>query len=172
LIEQIDQLAKIAGDFSQFANIAQMQPEKLSLNQSLLSVIQLHQHQDLQIHWLEEEKEAFVWADKIQLSRLFTNLIKNACEVERLPNVSPTIEVKLYKKDSFFAIAITDNGMGITNEQLPRIFSPNFTTKTSGTGLGLAICKGIVEKHNGHIQFVSQPGVGTTFTVFLPVYFQ
>jgi signal transduction histidine kinase len=59
--------------------------------------------------------------------------------------------------------------MGIPEEKRDKIFTPNFTTKTSGTGLGLAMCKGIVEKANGKIWFETTEGVGTTFNVLLPL---
>jgi two-component system, NtrC family, nitrogen regulation sensor histidine kinase NtrY len=66
-------------------------------------------------------------------------------------------------------IEISDNGTGIPAEIQPRIFMPNFTTKSSGTGLGLAICKAIVEKANGQIWFRTAAGDGTTFYVELPL---
>ena len=68
------------------------------------------------------------------------------------------------------AITITDDGVGIPGENLPRIFDPFFTTKTgSGTGLGLSITYGIVQKLGGDITVESDEGVGTSFTVTLPV---
>ncbi|MDQ6610055.1 MAG: HAMP domain-containing histidine kinase, partial [Bacteroidota bacterium] len=66
-------------------------------------------------------------------------------------------------------ISISDNGEGIPEEMQSKIFTPNFTTKTSGTGLGLAMCKNIVEQAGGHIWFETAEGQGTTFFVQLPV---
>ena len=66
-------------------------------------------------------------------------------------------------------ITLKDNGNGISEAVQSKIFTPNFTTKTSGTGLGLAMCKGIVEKAKGKIWFETEAGVGTTFFVELPV---
>jgi signal transduction histidine kinase len=62
-----------------------------------------------------------------------------------------------------------DNGGGIPAELRSKIFTPNFTTKTSGTGLGLAMCKGIVEESKGNIWFQTSLGEGTTFFVELPL---
>ena len=66
-------------------------------------------------------------------------------------------------------ISIADKGQGIPVEKMEKIFTPNFTTKSSGTGLGLAISKGIVEKANGKIWFDTAEGEGTTFHVMLPL---
>jgi signal transduction histidine kinase len=66
-------------------------------------------------------------------------------------------------------IKVKDNGNGINEALQSKIFTPNFTTKTSGTGLGLAMSKGIVEQAKGKIWFETEAGVGTTFFVELPV---
>jgi two-component system NtrC family sensor kinase len=71
--------------------------------------------------------------------------------------------------DRQIAVRFTDNGAGITPENLERIFEPFFTTKEKGTGLGLAITKQIIEQHMGEIVIESEVGRGTTVTVLLPV---
>ncbi|NND79969.1 MAG: HAMP domain-containing histidine kinase, partial [Maribacter sp.] len=64
--------------------------------------------------------------------------------------------------------SVADNGIGITDDFIDKIFEPKFTTKTSGMGLGLGMVKNIVETYNGSIDFTSQPGKGTVFTVIFP----
>jgi signal transduction histidine kinase len=89
--------------------------------------------------------KSFIHADKIQISRLFANLILNAieaCEEKEIAKIS----INQTFEDNHVVLKITDDGTGIPEEIKNKIFIPNFTTKTSGTGLGLAICKGIVEK--------------------------
>ena len=66
-------------------------------------------------------------------------------------------------------ISIQDKGGGIPANMQSKIFTPNFTTKSSGTGLGLAICKGIAEKANGHIWFETKENEGSVFFVSLPL---
>jgi two-component system sensor histidine kinase HydH len=66
-------------------------------------------------------------------------------------------------------IAVSDTGVGIKKEDLEHIFDPYFTTKPSGTGLGLAIVHKIVEAHRGEIRVQSDPGHGTTFSLYFPL---
>ncbi len=170
LIEQIDQLSKIAGDFSQFANIGNVQLEKFDVSDVLRSLVQLHSADNyVKISWKKEMGNYELYADKTQIQRLFTNLIKNAFEA--VEGVStPTVHVYQANVANHILISVTDNGSGIPDEFIGKIFSPNFTTKSSGTGLGLAICRGIVEKANGKIWFVTKQGIGTTFYVQIPIH--
>ncbi|MBG9376552.1 HAMP domain-containing histidine kinase [Panacibacter sp. DH6] len=169
LVEQIDQLSKIAGDFSQFANIANVSIEVFDLSVVIEMIVQLYSSDErIQLTWNKEEGVYLIRADRTQINRLFTNLIKNAIEAhEEVENTNITIGQTL--RDNEVLIAIADNGHGIPVHMRPKIFTPNFTTKSSGTGLGLAICKGIVEKANGHIWFETKENEGTTFFVSLPL---
>ncbi|MFY7900009.1 MAG: sensor histidine kinase [Chitinophagaceae bacterium] len=169
LIEQIDQLAKIAGDFSQFANIGNPLLEKVNVTDILSNIVYLHQHQNVvEINHFIEEGNYVTIADKTQLSRLFTNLVKNAIEAVDEVTICK-IDIHQTNKNNGIVITISDNGKGIPLDVIDRIFTPNFTTKTSGTGLGLAICKGIVEKMKGTIQFTTAAENGTTFEIWLPI---
>ncbi|MBC7721780.1 MAG: GHKL domain-containing protein [Pedobacter sp.] len=169
LVEQIDQLAKIAGDFSQFANINNTQLTTFNVTDILASVIALYKHNEqVQIDWQKDNIYYLVTADKQQLNRLFTNLIKNAIEAVS-DNRKVQITIQQVINNHQININIIDNGNGIPYKLQDKIFTPNFTTKTSGTGLGLAICKGIVENANGSISFVTEAGKGTMFTVKLPL---
>lgn len=168
LVEQIDQLSKIAGDFSQFANISNVRLESFDLSELLVSLFNLYQtHTNINMQLEKQEGNYFIIADKGQINRLFTNLIKNAIEAtEEVAN--PVIVVKQELANGRIKVSVTDNAKGIAQEMKQKIFTPNFTTKSSGTGLGLAICKGIVEKANGHIGFETEEHIGTTFLVELP----
>jgi len=168
LVEQIDQLSRIAGDFSQFANIGNVDPEELNITGIIGSLVDLYRTGTaLAIEWHTEDRNYFVLADKVQMNRLFTNLLKNAVETSEGQGTRIVIHQVLQNKD--VVISVSDNGNGIPERIQGRIFTPNFTTKTSGTGLGLAICKGIVEKAGGRIWFETAEGKGTTFFVSLPL---
>jgi signal transduction histidine kinase len=100
--------------------------------------------------------------DIVKLDAVFINLIVNA--IQEL-NHGGKIEIKISEKNDFAIIEFIDSGKGISDENLPKIFEPLFTTKQKGTGLGLASCKNIIEQHQGEISVKTNP---TTFTIWLP----
>jgi Signal transduction histidine kinase involved in nitrogen fixation and metabolism regulation len=169
LVEQIDHLSQIASDFAQFADIGQSKNQLFNLNESLKHVTSLYSTNDmLNIKLKGVRKAIIVDADKTQINRVFTNLLQNA--IQAVPEERKTeIEIETILQDHHVIVSVKDNGNGIPDDMRERIFTPNFTTKTSGTGLGLAMCKGIVEKLNGKIWFDSVEGQHTTFFVELPV---
>lgn len=168
LIEQIEQLSKIASDFSQFANIENTQPEIFELSDIISSLIDLYKlKENVHFIWNKSNDPFFINADKSQISRLFKNLISNAIEASK-ENEKVEIKITQVIFDTYFQISIQDNGVGIDEAMKPKIFTPNFTTKSSGTGLGLAICYGIVERANGKISFETKKNMGSTFTVSFP----
>lgn len=169
LVEQIDYLSNIASDFSSFANIGNPRLQKVNLVESIQSVVGLFSMQEEGlIELTATDDELFVMADKTQLNRLFTNLIRNA--IEAVPaGTSPNVQLVIEKGLEEVLIRIADNGGGVKPELQDKIFYPNFTTKTSGTGLGLAMCKGIVEQMKGDIWFTTEQEKGSTFFVELPL---
>jgi signal transduction histidine kinase len=107
-----------------------------------------------------------VTGDSEVLRSVFNNLFINAVQAMETTGGLLTVEIK--SAGEFVEIAVKDTGCAITEENLPKIFEPYFSTKETGTGLGLAIVKRIVEKHNGTIDVKSKEGEGTTFVVRLP----
>ena len=118
-----------------------------------------------------------VEADKGQLSQVICNLIINADQA--MPeggNIKVWAEnINVVEKDQiplqqgrYVKISVTDQGTGIPQEHLQKIFDPYFTTKEMGSGLGLATCYSIIKKHEGYISVESGIGVGTTFRIYLP----
>jgi len=111
------------------------------------------------------EYEPTIWIDVNKMERVFLNLIKNAFDA--LPERG-TLQVSSKRVGENVEITFTDNGVGMSEQTLSKIFSPLFTTKAQGMGFGLAICKRIVETHCGKISVESTLGKGTTFTITLP----
>jgi len=103
-----------------------------------------------------------------QLNQVFLNLLINAGQAIKEHG---QIAVRTSMTTDEVCVSIADDGVGIPSENLARIFDPFFTTKPvgSGTGLGLALSYGIVHKHHGRIEVASEPGLGTTFSVYLPL---
>lgn len=170
LIEQIDQLSKIAGDFSQFANIGNVKMELFDINEAINSMVNLYKSfPNLDIAADLDATPNVIYSDKLQFNRLLTNLIKNAIEAGEKSTERVSINIHTQKEQSAIVIVVKDQSGGIPAAMTHQLFKPNFTTKSSGTGLGLAICKGIVEKANGQIWFTTKENDGTSFFIRLPL---
>ena len=169
LVEQIDHLSQIATDFAQFANIGRTKNQVFNLNDSIKHVSSLYSANDkLHIDISPHTDTIMIKADKTQINRLLTNLIQNA--IQSVPeNRIAEIEIATREEEGKVILSVKDNGSGIPESMTSKIFTPNFTTKTSGTGLGLAMCKGIVEKLEGRIWFETKENVYTIFFVELPI---
>jgi nitrogen fixation/metabolism regulation signal transduction histidine kinase len=168
LIEQIDNLSKIAAEFSTFAKMPKPQYERIILNDLVASVHDLFKKRDdMDFNLYVPIDEIYVNADKSHLLRVLNNLIKNA--IQAIPGSRRgVIDIRLEIKGDRAVIQVCDNGKGISREMREKVFYPNFTTKTSGTGLGLAISKNIVESFGGRIYFETEESVGTKFYFELP----
>jgi signal transduction histidine kinase len=111
-----------------------------------------------------------VKGDPGQLQQVFLNLIINA--VQSMPDGGTVTITTGSDENSLISVSIKDTGQGIEPENMEKLFTPFFTTKESGkgVGLGLAVLQGILERHGGSIEVTSSVGVGSTFTVSLPLY--
>lgn len=116
--------------------------------------------------------------DRGQVSQVIQNLIINAKHAMptggtikiTCDNIHSDVDEKKFfpHQGNHIKITITDSGIGIPENVIDKIFDPYFSTKQEGSGLGLAICHSIISQHHGHISAQSTPGVGTTFSIYLP----
>lgn len=165
LIQQIDTMSSIASAFSNFAKMPAQQNEMLNVVEITRLAMDIFNEDYINVFF--EREEIIVKFDRTQLIRVITNLVKNAIQAIS-PDRSPLIDVRVREEDGNAVISVEDNGVGISEENTPKIFEPKFTTKTSGMGLGLGMVKNIVETYNGSITFTSEENKGTTFTVTIP----
>jgi signal transduction histidine kinase len=168
LVEQIDNLSRIAGTFSDFARMPEANFKSVDIAARLVSVVQLFagNNEQIELNYQGPEKDIYVYADQEQLVQVFNNLFKNA--IQAIPyQRKGKIQVILQAVEEQVIIDVTDNGTGIADEAHDKLFAPNFTTKTTGMGLGLAIAKEIIELSGGTISFTTRPDEGTTFTIIL-----
>lgn len=107
-----------------------------------------------------------ICGDKIKLQEVFLNLLQNAKDAITPQGI---IRLEASADSDTLKVTVTDNGHGISPENLEDIFTPFVTHKSGGTGLGLAISQRVINAHNGTISVDSIVGEGTTFTVLLPV---
>jgi nitrogen fixation/metabolism regulation signal transduction histidine kinase len=169
MVEQIDALSNIAGEFSNFAQMPRTQEEDLDLADVVDAALALIGAVDKHFTLERPPGEALpIRADREQLLRVFNNLLKNA--EQSIPEGRvPNITVVLRRTDEQVIAEVRDNGSGIAGADQERIFRPNFTTKSSGMGLGLAMVQRIVEGAGGKVWFETREGQGTTFFVALPL---
>jgi two-component system sensor histidine kinase HydH len=121
---------------------------------------------DLSLNIAEELPQ--VRLDRDQMTQVLLNILLNAIQVMEAGG-QISIGAKIQSETNQLEIAISDNGKGISADDLPRIFDPFFTTKKRGAGLGLAIAHTIIENHHGEITVESEEGKGSTFRIRLPI---
>ena len=144
--------------------------KKVDINQDLEFITGMIEHQfflrNIRIEKHFSPDIPPVAMDEKQMQEVFLNLLNNSAEA--MPG-GGEIEITTARDEDGASISIKDSGCGIRQEDLPRIFDPFFTTKKTGTGLGLSVCYGIVKAHGGGLEYTSEPGKGTTATVWLPL---
>lgn len=168
-IEQIESLALIASEFSNFAKLPDTPFSRIDLVDIVKRSIEIYDNsEDLTITFKYSNPEVIVNGSRDHLLRIFNNLLKNA--LEAIPaDVKGKIEVLLEVQGQGALIMLSDNGKGIPEDLKDKIFNPNFTTKSSGTGLGLAFVKQAVENMLGIINFTTEQEKGTTFFIRVPL---
>jgi nitrogen fixation/metabolism regulation signal transduction histidine kinase len=167
LIQQIDTMSSIASAFSTYAQMPAQKNE--TLNVVKITKLALDIFNEEYIFFFSEENEITAKFDRTQLIRVITNLIKNSIQaIHEKNSENPRIEVRVFSENTLVAVTVMDNGMGVSEENIMKVFEPKFTTKTSGMGLGLAMVKKIVETYGGSITFTTSEKTGTTFKVKFP----
>lgn len=165
VVDQIDLISKVANAFSEFAQLPDRNDEVFDISEEVKNIINVFSDTDIFVHVNKED--ILVKMDKVFLARILTNLITNADQAkddDRKSHINVDIE-NVYKR---VKITVEDNGVGISEEKLSKIFEPNFTTKSSGTGLGLTMVRKMVEDYQGEISVTSELGKGTSFVIMLP----
>jgi len=171
--EESDHLAAIVDDFLRFARPKKPDFQKEDINQLLRDVVKRHREwNEKPVKWVEGYADdlPFVSLDRHQIQQVITNLLLNGLDAVEEGGVL-TIKTRKEKMRSrdFVRLTISDSGIGISEDELSKIFQPFFSTKVKGTGMGLAICRRIVNDHGGEIDVDSELDVGTHFSVVIPV---
>ena len=109
--------------------------------------------------------DAVISGDSELLKQVYMNILLNA--VQSMPE-GGTLKINMGRNGDFATIAVTDEGEGISSENIEKIFDPFFSTKDKGTGLGLAIAHKIMQSHNGYIKAFKNENKGSTFCIYLP----
>ncbi len=179
-LEEIGRLSKITSNLLMLskADVGQVQVnwEKVDLRELVGEISEglsmLASEKNVSLEWPKETEPLEVEGDRVRLSQLVINLVDNAIHYTE---PGGAVTVRTGAANAFFAfIEVRDSGIGISKEDLSKIFDRFFradkarTRRESGSGLGLSIVKWIVDVHGGKIEVQSEPGKGTSFTVFIP----
>jgi signal transduction histidine kinase len=170
IVEEASRLNRIITDFINYAkprspNIAACRVEEV-IEKNITFLEAQIKAQDYVIKKNFQNSLPEIMADGIMLYQSFLNILINA--MQSMPD-GGRILVEVSSSDHLVTVHFDDEGQGIPNENLEKIWDPFFTTKEMGTGLGLGIVKNIIESHGGSIQIVNRPVRGTRVTVELPV---
>jgi signal transduction histidine kinase len=172
VLRSVERCSTITHRLLGFAKHMDVQHEKIDLKILIKEVLSFLEkeasYRNINITLDIQEDLPTIESDRGQLQQVFLNIINNA--LAAVPDETGVIHVSVMEtEDGRLETSITDNGTGISAENLAHIFEPFFTTKKGyGTGLGLSITYGIVEKLGGEIKVTSKVGEGSTFTVTLP----
>lgn len=182
MVREVQRVNRIVEELLDLATPRRLQLAPVNLHRVLGDIILLQKgspdKKKVRFHQHFDPSIPAILADEALLIQLFLNLVKNA--VEAVPdqgNITVISRVwtdysmtqKGERRSQMVAVEVCDDGPGIAKEEVEKIFTPFFTTKTTGTGLGLALCHKIVSEHRGLIKVDSAPGHGTRFSVILPL---
>ena len=188
-MEEIRKAAERSADLTRqllaFARKQAITPKVLNLNEAVAGVLNMLQRiigERIHLTWQPAVELWPVKVDPSQIDQVLANLCVNARDaVSDVGKITIETENRIFDKNycavhpdtrpgEYVRLSVSDDGSGMNKEILSQIFEPFFTTKGpgEGTGLGLAMVYGIVKQNNGFINVYSEPGMGTTFTVYLP----
>jgi PAS domain S-box-containing protein len=191
IVKEIDKSNKLLKEFFKFAKPSKPKLEFVDIEAVIDGLFLLinprikKQGIKTIFHFYDNLPKAYV--DETQIEQVFLNIILNA--LDAMPNGGELkIEVSKHPLDSFekdeiiekavnprelfyLVVKISDNGVGMGEDVLDKIFDPFYTTKANGLGLGLSICSRLLEENLGKIDAISQKGEGTTFTIMLPCFY-
>lgn len=169
LHDQTDHMNLIVQNILDFSRQKTLKIEQVDLNSLVKESIDRARaalSANLEIMFDANESNILVMGDRVKLSQIFDNLIRNASEAMAGKGV---LYVSLTQESSEVLVEFKDTGCGIPSDKLVKIFEPLFTTKSTGTGFGLATVRELLKRHNGDVSVCSEVGRGTTFTVKLPL---
>jgi len=172
MISEVERLNRVVGQLLELARPVELERKTISLDTILKNSVALIASQAAEKNLLVKcdavDASLSIFADPDKINQILLNLYLNAIDAMASDHGTMTVSAQATIKEPGVLIAVTDNGGGIQKEDLPHVFDPYFTGKSTGTGLGLAIVHNIMEAHGGTVSVISDPGSETTFTLFFP----
>ena len=171
---QARRAARIVQNLLEFSRPAAPQKKPVDLSSIIERTLQLQDHSlrrnNVHVDFQPQADLPAVIGDANQLIQVFLNLVSNAEHAIREVRETGRIQIRIGRIGGHISVTVQDDGVGVAQEALPKLFDPFYTTKRpgGGTGLGLSICMSIVREHGGSMDVETLPAGGSAFTVYLP----
>ncbi|MBG9537463.1 PAS domain-containing sensor histidine kinase [Bacillus thuringiensis] len=170
MLSEIERIEAILQEFLSIAKTDEISTEKKNIYQIFKNVVSLINTKaimtNIQVELYTDSKDIIIECSENQLKQVFINILQNS--IEAMPDGGRiSIHIKEIGKDGII-ISVIDKGIGIPEERIKRLGEPFYSTKEKGTGIGLMLSYKIIESHQGNISIMSEVGVGTTVTIYLP----
>lgn len=170
MLSEIERIEAILQEFLSIAKTDEINTEKKNIYQIFKNVVSLMNTKaimtNIQVELFTDTKDIIIECSENQLKQVFINILQNS--IEAMPDGGRiSIHIKEIGKDGII-ISVIDKGIGIPEERIKRLGEPFYSTKEKGTGIGLMLSYKIIESHQGNISIMSEVGVGTTVTIYLP----
>jgi two-component system, sporulation sensor kinase E len=173
ITSELNRMESILNEFLVLSKPSERSFRFISLSSLITQVVEFMYPQgiiqNIELEFVSWDKESdSVLGDAYELKKVFMNIFKNAIEV--MPNGGKVTITQTLIDDKQVRVSVTDQGVGMTSDQMHKIFLPFYTSKEFGTGLGLAHAVQTIEDHGGSIEVESELSQGTTFHLILPIY--
>lgn len=168
IVAQVGALKGMVDDFSLYSRASRMKPGPVDLNELVEDVLVLYQSMPARLEAQLSPNLPVIQADPALLRQVIHNLMQNAQDA-LLQTAEPVVTVSTVADGANLLLTVADNGSGIRDDVMARIFEPYVTTKARGTGLGLPIVKKIIDEHRGTIRAENQEAGGARVTISLPI---
>jgi len=168
IIKQVNALKLMVNEFTEYARPPQIKKDNVNLRTLIEEVVDLYNDRKFSIELDMPKSLPAIEADENKLRQVLVNLFDNSKDAISLKKQARLL-ISIRKKNKNIVLKIEDNGKGISDEIVNRIFEPYVTSKATGTGLGLAIVHNIIEEHNGTIKIENKKTTGVLVTIELPI---
>lgn len=173
-LQELERTNGILGQLLHLDKPMNVEKQVVSLNEIIYDFSLFYENEANNLHismTTDLTKEnPFIYGNKEQIKQVIMNLIKNAFEAIEGDKNHGEIFIQTYIEKPYAVLSIKDNGCGISNSHLTKMFTPFFTTKNTGSGIGLSLCKEIIEEHQGYIKVESIEGEYTNFLISIPLF--
>jgi len=168
ILKEINRVDRIVKDMISYARRPPLRKKMFNISEAFRNIISMYNHAVKEKNILlnfSSEGDTFIYGDEEQIGEVLTNILLNAIDSVKYNGI---INIDISADENKIKVNVEDNGGGVPEENMNKIFNPFFTTKAKGTGLGLSITHRIITNHNGSINVKNNSIGGATFTVTLP----